>query len=73
LTDNQKIRDLVRACAGLLDYTGMGRLMGIASAEPRIHPGAPGELGVRVEYADGLVVWLVAEATQPALDMGQSN
>lgn len=61
MVDTENIRDVIRSCAGLLEYTGMANFLGIESAEPRIHPTAPGELAVRIKYKSGEVVWLVAE------------
>jgi hypothetical protein len=55
-------------CANTLEYV-VGKAIGIESADLRIHPTAPGEVGVQVTYRDGTVVWLVAEDTQTALDL----
>lgn len=48
-------------CAGVLSPNVAGAVAGVAYAELRMHPTAPGETGIRIEFEDGSVMWLVAE------------
>jgi hypothetical protein len=62
--DQETIRRTLRLCGGALAY-GAGEWAGIKHAELRMRPSAAGGMGIRLEYEDRTVLWLVVVECAP--------
>jgi hypothetical protein len=59
---DEKVRGTLRLCAAALGAFAIdSRGTVVKYAELRIHPAAPGGVGVHVVFEDGTAMWLVAE------------
>jgi len=57
--NDEQIRQTLGMAVGGIYFAG--KYIGVKHAEVRVHPDAPGQVGVRIEYEDGSMLWLVAE------------